>query len=341
MSEYNTIEEYIEAVSTKLTEKFASNGKEVEPVYREIFKSNTTYHGLCIKVKNDEQSSVSPVFYMDYPFHHQDEGSIEDYVNEIYETYNELSERGQELGNVDWNTIATKEHIKENVVPALIDTKRNIKFLQDKVHVPFGDLAVVFKVPVSHTEKDYGFITLSNDFFNNIDMSMAELLEYSGKNMDEKLNVHVQDMADFLKVIREDLSEEIQEAVDDAPEDYGLYIVKPNENNFCKTPLVLTSKKYLTKLAKDIDVGGFIIIPSSIYELLLTPLPSKSRKEYAAFAEFCHNDKEAVEYISNMVKQINEQELAVEEILTDRPFIFNADDGKLYNADGDVIPFIY
>ena len=75
----------------------------------------------------------------------------------------------------------------------------------------------------------------------------------------------------------------------------------------------------LKDLAVDLDVNEFIIIPSSIHEVLIIPSMNNDTGDYM--------------YYKSLVKEVNNTEVSKEEILSYNIYLYSAKDDKVTMID--------
>ena len=135
-----------------------------------------------------------------------------------------------------------------------------------------------------------GHVKIQKNLLDRLSIERKELEENAFKNMKERL--YIQSMHEYM--------EEILEMKIPQESDPKLMIVTNRENNF-GAAMILLPEVY-EQLSKKLG-EKFIIIPSSIHECLAT--------EY----------QDDLEMLVNMVKEVNETQVAPEEQLSDHIYL--------------------
>lgn len=241
-------------------------------------KNNVTRLGIAIET---DQKGVCATVYMD----DLSDLSEEDAAEKIKEMIEQTKHP-----DIDVAKITAKEYVFSNIIPCPIKRAGNEKLLQESAHVDFLDLAFVFRVMLPENEGSY---LLKTEAVKIYGCNVLEIFDIAKENMMKKQKTKIIPMEN---VIASMLGEEMGNE-DEIPKTECEMAVMTNQdkmygaNGFLRKDLL---KKYSERIGKDL-----YILPSSVHELLVVP-------------KFAVN----VEELRRMVQEVNENEVADEEILS-------------------------
>ena len=280
--------EFTEKVKKGLEE--LANG-ETEVVVEERLKNNgLKLTGISMLQKGE---SVSPVVYMEPFYKHYKEGDctlhgavekIEGILNE-HSGHTELEASVEDFGN--WGSVRTRIFAK------LINADMNRELLQRVPNRMFLDLAVVYYVKVQDFSDGSGTILVDDRHLQLWDADETMLYETALFNM-ETDGICFQGMEEIL----------LEAGRGSLPAPSGMYVLTNRTKLFGASELVRTD--ILSRIAEMLQ-DNLVILPSSIHEVIV--LPEKEAP----------SEQEAAE----MVKAVNDSELAPDEILSDHVYRFD------------------
>jgi len=202
-------------------------------------------------------------------------------------------------------TYADADYVKDHVVAAIINTKRNESLLENVPHTDMEDLSIIYKVLIKKESDGVMTITIRNEHMLMWNITLEELHESAMKNMAEQMPVTVQTMNEVMREMMSDLPSEMLEAAfpEDAPENM-MYVIS-NESRV-NGAINGFSKDVLSELAEKVGSDLFIL-PSSIHEVIAISVKDKDPKDMTA-----------------MVQEVNAGQVAPEEQLSDHVYVFDA-----------------
>lgn len=241
-------------------------------------KNNVTRLGIAIET---DQEGVCATVYMD----DLSDLSEEDAAEKIKEMIEQTKHP-----DIDVAKITAKEYVFSNIIPYPIKRAGNEKLLQESAHVDFLDLAFVFRVMLPENERSY---LLKTEAVKIYGCNVLEIFDIAKENMMKKQKTKIIPMEN---VIASMLGEEMENE-DEIPKTECEMAVMTNQDKMYGANGLLRKdllKKYSERIGKDL-----YILPSSVHELLVVP-------------KFAVNAEE----LRRMVQEVNENEVADEEILS-------------------------
>lgn len=283
--------EFIEAIKDIIENELSKN---IEISVREVVKNNGVIRNGIVFV--EAGINASPTIYLEYYYEMFKKGeNIDDIALEIIENYykNKLTE------TVDIDDFLEFEKIKDRLFCKLINKEMNEDYLDSIPHEDYLDLSVV----VYYLMKDFEFgeasITVNYSHLDMWHVSKEEVFACAKKNTSEKMRYSMENIS---KVIGE-LGIESEDCENLIPE-LPMYVLT-NERRMYGSAFML----FPNILDEFCDVlnDNYVILPSSVHELIL--LPNDSCDEY----ESCNE----------MIKDVNRDHVVREEILSDHAYVYS------------------
>lgn len=288
------IEEVVKAVGMNL------EGLEVKQ--SEIVKNNGVKM-QAITIVN-KAVNISPVIYLEKYFEEYQGGKpMDDIVGEIIRIY-----KDSEV-NKPWDVsvFTNYERAKNHLRPRLINTEKNKEFLEEVPHRDILDLSLIYTVEVKpDISGDIGTITVRNEHMKMWGVDEQTLYEEIMKNMDENEGGSIRTMKDIIGDMF-DCAEDLPGL--DAP--FHLYVLTNKDKLFGASQLL--NKKMLEQAAQVLG-SDFIILPSSVHELLLYPVMDETSE---------------MEHMASMVREVNDSSVAENEILSYHVYRYNHVSGEI------------
>jgi hypothetical protein len=258
-----------------------------------------------------DDSNISPTIYLNNYYEDYENGNatLINVVNDVMDTYN----RNKVNRNVDMRYFLNYESVKEKIVYKLINTEKNKELLEDVPHVEFLDLSIVFQCLVSNEESSTASILIHNAHIKLWNISVEELYREARENTRKLQEYEIRDMNEIVSEIimtggLDGFCEE--EDMEELSESTPMYVLTN------KSRIEGASCIIYPDLLKDFafTIGkSFYVIPSSVHEVILVPADDTS---------------EAGE-IRNMIREINDTQVKVEEILSYSLYYFDKEEGRL------------
>ena len=196
----------------------------------------------------------------------------------------------------NWNKIKGKLQVR------LINAVANKERLENVPHRLFLDLAVVYYLKVSESEGYYGMIEVTNHHANVWEQDEAALFKTAFENLKSNQDVSFQELRSVIQ--------EFGVEMDDIPDEPKVYVLSNKKR--ISGAIVMVNNDFL-KVISVLVGGDFIILPSSIHELLILKEP-----ETCDFSMY-----------SSMVHDANQFCVRPEEVLSDHVYLYDCQEGKV------------
>lgn len=230
-------------------------------------------------------------------------------VNDVMDTYY----RNKVNQSVDMRYFMNYACVKEHIVYKLVNTEKNKELLEDIPHVEFLDLSVVFQCLVAKECFGTASILIHNAHIKLWDIPVMELFRAAKDNTQRILGYEIKGINDAIyEIMQEDEQEGfcfdgcIAEFADSVP----MYVLSN------KSRVEGAACMIYPDLIKDFAEAlgsSLYIIPSSIHELLLLPVTNANESQD----------------IKNMIREINDTQVKMEEILSYSLYLFDKEKEKI------------
>lgn len=258
-----------------------------------------------------DDSNISPTIYLNnyYEAYENGEATLVNVVNDVMDTYY----RNKVNQSVDMRYFMNYACVKEHIVYKLVNTEKNKELLEDIPHVEFLDLSVVFQCLVAKECFGTASILIHNAHIKLWDIPVMELFRAAKDNTQRILGYEIKGINDAIyEIMQEDEQEGfcfdgcIAEFADSVP----MYVLSN------KSRVEGAACMIYPDLIKDFAEAlgsSLYIIPSSIHELLLLPVTNANESQD----------------IKNMIREINDTQVKMEEILSYSLYLFDKEKEKI------------
>lgn len=295
-----TKEIFMELLTQELEKYFPSEEYELQG---DVFLKNndTKRYGIVIRRVT---GSIAPTVYIDHFY--KDYISKKNTVDEIaFQIYMALrgfdAQEGQYL-----SFSADFEDCKSKVIYRLVSQEKNESYLSGLPHLPFLNLAIVFLLVYHLSDEGLESICITNELQKKWNVSIKDLYLLATENTQRLFPPIVDTMAHTIESLFGEFAEDLLKTDEVSPH---IYIVSNQYRiNGAST---LLYEGLIQKLADEMQ-SNLYILPSSIHEILL--IPDKNGK--------------SLDRLSRMVKEINDNHVRADEILSDRAFYYNRDEKR-------------
>lgn len=256
--------------------------------------------------------NISPTIYLEEYYERYLQGaSVERIVDEIIGFYGVIRQEK----SWDYEKMLCYESVKERLVFKLVNKDKNRDYLEQVPHIAFLDLAVVFYILLEITEEGTASMTVTSSHIRHWGIQTGRLWEDAVKNVKQILPAEFFTMKfalnEFLrqKQGKESVSENL--FIENTGCEDGMYVLSNPLRNYGAACIAYP---HVTEMIGDILGSDYYILPSSVHEVIITPV----------------NDAVACSDLEEMVKEINETQVEDEEILSDHVYCYRRNTGKLY-----------
>lgn len=265
-------------------------GKDFEVYTQMVTKGNTTLTGISIG-----NGTFKPTVYMEHFENMFREKGYEAVAREMIDIC-----KNAEIPSISVSEMTSLDFVKDHLIVCVSPVGTNNEY----VTIPYLDLELYFRVVIEQGD-NIGTYKITEKMLNEWGLTKEELLDYDN-------NVYTcQSMSDVMKEsMREEgySEEEVEMMFGSDYEEIGQHVVG---NKLKMYGASVIYKKEILKSIADKCESNLFILPSSIHELLIIPTDIN---EYV-----CKED------IDSMVKNVNETEVKLEEVLADHAYIFHRD----------------
>lgn len=286
-------EEIMRKISEQAQEKL---GIECNIKFDQVEKNN----GVVLKsvIINEPGLKIAPQIYIDRFIEGLENGTatVGEVVDYIVESYKKGRQDGERFKAI--TSCLTKEAILNNVTYQVVNREKNMNRLQQAPFKIILDLAALYRVVVSKSGEGNASFLVSNSLMEMYGISINELEEAAKKNT-EGGGFIIRTLAGVLH------------GKEQAPEEQPQMYILTNKEMINGAAVILY-ESYFQHLA-DVVKEDLIIIPSSIHEVLAVP----------------DDGKVSVNDIKNMVKEINNDVVSEQEILSYSVYKYSREEGKL------------
>lgn len=289
---------------TNLTETLKENlGTDwTIELHTDVILNNGTTHIALILYKNGEK--LHPQIYLERFFEDYKRGkTMKEILQDVMTTYEEALKNinpDSLSGIEDW------EQVKGRLAFRLLSKERNKETLENYVYQEFLDLAAIVTFCAEIDEQGVKAIRVTHDLAERWNVSEEEILQATEENTEALFPVRMEPILDTLcrvaDISRDDLPEEVL-----AEEDSPQIMVLTNYLGV-NGATVLLYDSLLKQIYEKLG-GKFIILPSSIHEVIVMPLASAP----------------PITDSQKMVEQINRSAVKEEEILSDSVYLYDGE----------------
>lgn len=205
--------------------------------------------------------------------------------------------------------------MKSRVMMKLIHADLNQDLLRDIPHIPYLDLAIVFYLFLDRNSQGQMTALIHNDHLTNWHTHTHELFTLAMQNTPLTYPAEIRSMTSVLYDIAQKTfpkfdSAAVQEAIQEEDISPALYVLSNQSGIYGAASILYPDilKNFADRLNHDL-----VVIPSSIHEVLLTPI-----HDFIDFDEMNH-----------MVNTINQFEVSQEERLSSHVYCYYRAENKL------------
>ena len=286
--------EFTEEVAELLAEKFGG-GCRVKAV--EMLKNNgVVWHGVNI---SEEGRRICPCVYVDGYYDGYENGCLQ--MEDIVE---DIIENSRECGDDDFDVTLFEEYGKAEprLRGKLVNTEKNREMLKDMPHREFLDLSLIYYVEICMNCGGLGNILVKTEYMERWGREEEELYRAVVKNMDN--DGKVRKLMDLVAQIMG-----VEEPLNEVGGGIEMYVLT-NEKR--ANGAVYMMDKRLLREAFRIIGKDYLILPSSVHEVLLAPVEEENYEDRLA-------------KIAQMVQEVNNTQLEETEILSYHVYRYYAD----------------
>lgn len=289
-------EKFKEQFVEDLKERLEAGGEKFSVDLNAVQKMNQNYEAVTVK---PEDAIIGVNLNMTEIYERYDRGmSYDTLVSEVAEKADRaLHDRP------DFNLEALQDYdqMKEKLSMEVVSAERNADLLEKVPHKNMEDMAVVYRFVLDSDSEGRGSILVTNQLMDNYGITAEQLHADALQYAPVMRPAVIQTMAETLL---EMMGPEAKDMIPVLPDDPLFVATVPDK---IQGAGVLAYQDFMEQAAERVG-GDFFILPSSIHEILLV-------RDDGTFD---------INHLEDMVKQVNETEVAPEDLLTDSVYHYDS-----------------
>lgn len=294
--------EFLENVRKEVESRYDSN---VSVTLNHVMKNNgTELDGITIMEKD---KNIAPTIYINSFYDRYREGvSLKAVVSEIIRIYNQ----NKNSININADYFENYENVRKTIVYKLVNYQKNKKLLEDVPYKRVLDLAVVFYCLIEQRKGVSATALIHNEHLRIWNVTEDEIYNDALKNTPVLLAGSIVPMSKILSEIAGTALADNDEKVCEYTGEDILYVLT-NSSRVNGAACILYDN-LLKKFANDVH-SDLYILPSSVHEVIIVPKKNAFDKSELA----------------DMVREVNEQGVSQDEILSDNVYEYNRKNGLI------------
>ena len=294
--------EFLENVRKEVESRYDSN---VSVTLNHVMKNNgTELDGITIMEKD---KNIAPTININSFYDRYREGvSLKAVVSEIIRIYNQ----NKNSININADYFENYENVRKTIVYKLVNYQKNKKLLEDVPYKRVLDLAVVFYCLIEQRKGVSATALIHNEHLRIWNVTEDEIYNDALKNTPVLLAGSIVPMSKILSEIAGTAPVDNDEKVCEYTGEDILYVLT-NSSRVNGAACILYDN-LLKKFANDVH-SDLYILPSSVHEVIIVPKKNAFDKSELA----------------DMVREVNEQGVSQDEILSDNVYEYNRKNGLI------------
>lgn len=294
--------EFLKNVRKEVESRYDSN---VSVTLNHVMKNNgTELDGITIMEKD---KNIAPTIYINSFYDRYREGvSLKAVVSEIIRIYNQ----NKNSININADYFENYENVRKTIVYKLVNYQKNKKLLEDVPYKRVLDLAVVFYCLIEQRKGVSATALIHNEHLRIWNVTEDEIYNDALKNTPVLLAGSIVPMSKILSEIAGTAPVDNDEKVCEYTGEDILYVLT-NSSRVNGAACILYDN-LLKKFANDVH-SDLYILPSSVHEVIIVPKKNAFDKSELA----------------DMVREVNEQGVSQDEILSDNVYEYNRKNGLI------------
>ena len=288
------------AVMDEMRERFPN----LEFGSREMKKlQGESYEGLMVTIPG---SKVSASLNLDSYYERTNTGASEHQVMDLIESA--VREASQNMPQLDWKVLGNYEQMKETLMLQMIPVKGNEEKLAEIPHETVEDMAVVYRFDLGSNERGTSSVLVTDTMLKSYGITRERL---AADAIDAAVKNHPASLRNMNEVLQEMAGDRADDYRSDEPSPVWVATVEGGMNGAS----VIQYPGFLDRAVEAIG-GDFYVLPSSIHEVLLV----------------ADDGSVALKQLEQMVRDINEAEVAPADRLSDNVFHYDSEAHLFENA---------
>ena len=264
-----------------------------------VTKNNGTNRVAIILYKNDDK--IRPQIYLEKYYEDYQRGKeLQEIVEEVLKVYKSAM---KDINPKNLKHLEEWGNIKERLALRIVSKERNQEELYNLVYEEICDLVAIATICVERNGEGVKSIRITQDLARKWNVSNEEILEAAKENTSKLFSPKIQDLYEFVQDMVDISKEELSQGQKNFPD---LQILT---NDLCiNGATVILYDSFMKEVYEHLG-GKFIILPSSVHEVLVVPL----------------EDSMYIPYLQEVVESINQRFVAEDEILSDNVYMYDGE----------------
>ena len=267
-------------------------GQEMKVELHQVTKNNgVILKGVCIRQPGVR---VVPTIYLEEFYQRYQSGEE---LGVLAKEILAIHEKSKKTGDFSLDCFTDFSKMQSQITLKLVNREKNRELLREVPWIPYLNLAIVFIVNIQDEELGSGNILIRLEHLKLWKVSKEVLYEYARENTLKLRPAKLQTMEE---AIEDFLAPEERHMMKELP----MYVLSNEERIFGAAGLLYD--RILFKAGQEIG-DNFYILPSSIHEVILVP----------------EQMIQATAFLEEVVKDINENQVDPEEVLSDKIYHYD------------------
>lgn len=264
-----------------------------------VTKNNGTNRVAMVLYKNDDK--IRPQIYLEKYYEDYQRGKeLQEIVEEVLKMYKSAM---KDINPKNLERLEEWTNIKERLALRIVSKERNQEELYNLVYEEVCDLVAIATICVERNGEGVKSIRITQDLARKWNVSNEEILAAAKENTAMLFPPKIQDLYEFVQDMVDISKEELSQGRKNFPD---LQILT---NDLCiNGATVILYDSFMKEVYERLG-GKFIILPSSVHEVLVVPL----------------EDSMYIPYLQEVVESINQRFVAEDEILSDNVYLYDGE----------------
>lgn len=266
----------------------------------EKIQKNNGFAPWALIIQTPTQN-IFPTIYLDDYYERAKRGDSLDIIyKDILDTYNAHKIEGM----IDTSCLSEFEKIKDKIALRLVNKKKNKALFSEVPHINFLDMALVPSIIFNNDTDFYAGSLIKKSNLKEWKISEDVLFSWAKENTRRVLPGKISSIYEFL-------GDMVGNIIEPCECDRNYMHIFTNERR-THGAVCMTYKDMLSEFAEKMESDIFIL-PSSIHEIML----------------IADDGNSSLEDYSELVKEVNETQVDIPEVLSDHAYLFKRDSGEI------------
>lgn len=299
------MEKFQQEIVNRLQEHY---GEEAEIITHEVVKNNDCkYHAVSALLDGID---IGVNLYMEEFYEEYQSGtSMDAIIKHMIKIIEGMREKSYINEKNLIEAMSNYPYMRENIIIRLLNREHNEEYLENKVYVPFLDLAAVVFVMMNQDENGISTLAIPRKTFEEWNIPIADVFKDALEETIKRFPAVTESFQKMLTELEMDVGKMLQ---DDFAEMMNPPIQEEMKNIFIITnkakingAAVLLYPNVLKELAEQLRSDKLYILPSSIHELIVL------------------DECDSIEQLQKMVHHVNQSMVLETERLSDNVYIYD------------------